>query len=278
MKRKILINLSIILIIIFSLTNVKAAKKEELIEIAENTITENVILKDSELNNYKNNITNEKDINGIKYNFDTIKKGEESKEDNIEVTKEITINDLFDTNNKNTIMNTIQKTYFYNENGVSGDINLQDIKIEIVPQGKYEKIEKLDIPFSAASQNELAVVPKVITQNGYTWNLINVDWEVDTYRTIDNTKVPTSYKGVKHYQRVGIYNYPNKYRVTAIYSGTATKVDKSYSYTLTYQKAPVPEKKIDIKKIVTIVIGAIGILVLIFVIIYKRNKDKEEKK
>lgn len=255
-------------------------------EVAENEIKidgeelEKVVkIRNSNMQSFKENLEQEIEYEGAKYTFDSLKRQEKTNNNSKDVEKEIEIDSLFDTSDKSKILNSneIAKSLLYDENNFSGDIPLKDIKITTIKMGTYQKIETLDIPFSDASQNELSNIPKEITQNGYKWNLINVDWKAEKTENIDGTLVPISYSGTKHYKRVATYNKPNKYKVTAIYEGKVENKDLEYFYTLSYKKQEEPKKQIDIKKI-AVIIGAIGILVILFAIIVARKKKKEEEK
>ena len=141
----------------------------------------------------------------------------------------------------------------------------------------------MDLDFNGYDQNELANIEKEITNGGKTWVLINVEWYIEDSKEVDGTFVPTVYEGIKHYQRVGTYPNPNKYKAKAIYEGKVTKVNPKYEYEIAYEQ--LPEEKIEVtpkqeekKSIVVpcIIIGAVGILVIIFWL-YTNKKQKERK-
>jgi len=254
----------------------------------ENIYQRTVKLTKDEEEDFLNKLNDKITINGEEFQLESKSKITEDLEKTKEVTKNIQIQTLYDTNNKNSIMNRLGQSIEYNEGGFKGNISLNNILIETVPQGSYEQLEYLDIDFIGYTQNELANVEKEITRNGYNWNLINVDWNVETTTEIDNTNVPKTYSGVKHYQRVGTYSYPDKYRVTAIYRGSADKTNPETIYQITYKKVIKEEPKVvevqeEKKEEISgeekiLFIGTIGFTIFLGIILFKNRKKLNEFK
>lgn len=254
----------------------------------ENTYQRTVKLTKDEEEDFLNKLNSKITINGEEYQLEGKNKITEDSEKTKEVTKNIQIQTLYDTNNKNSIMNRLGQSIEYNECGFKGNISLNNILIETVPQGSYEQLEYLDIDFMGYTQNELANVEKEITRNGYNWNLINVDWNVETTTEIDNTNVPKTYSGVKHYQRVGTYQYPNKYRVTAVYSGIVEKQNPESIYQITYNKVIKEEPKVEEKEEpkqekmneneAILFVGTIGFTFVLGIFLFKNRKKINEFK
>ena len=254
----------------------------------ENTYQRIVKLTKDEENDFLNKLKEKVVIGGTEYQLESKDKITEDSEKTKDVTKNIRISTLYDTNNRNIIMNRLNQSVEYNEGGFKGNIYLNDILIETVPQGSYEQIDYLDIDFMGYSQNELANVEKEITRNGVNWNLINVDWNIETTTEVDETNVPKTYSGVKHYQRVGTYSYPDKYRVTAIYRGSADKINPETIYQINYKKVIKEEPKVvevqeEKKEEISgeekiLFIGTIGFTIFLGIILFKNRKKLNEFK
>ncbi len=242
-----------------------------------------VTLKKSEETNYFKDLKSNIRFNNEDYSKAKVEKIKESTNNQKKVTKNIKKETLLDNKNKDKIKSMFNKSIYYSENGYKGKINLKDIHITEIPQGYYEKIEKLDLKFTGYSQNELAKIKKEITRNGEKWYLINVDWKSETSKIVDETNVPQTFSGVKHYERVNRYKYPSKYKATAIYEGTVKSIDPECTYKVNYnlvkKETPIKieEKQEEKSNFVTpIIIGAIGIIVILAVYIIKKNKDKNK--
>lgn len=254
----------------------------------ENIYQRTVKLTKDEEKDFLNKLNDKITINGEEFQLESKSKITEDSEKTKEVTKNIQTNTLYDTNNKNSIMRRLKQTIEYNEGGYKGNIDLYNILIETVPQGNYEQIDYLDIDFMGYTQNELATVEKEITRNGVNWNLINVDWNVETTTEIDETNVPKTYSGVKHYQRVGTYSYPDKYRITAVYTGIVEKQNPESIYQITYNKVIKEEPKIEEKEEpiqekmneneAILFVGTIGFTVVLGIILFKNRKKLNEFK
>lgn len=231
-----------------------------------------VTLRDSEKSEYEDNLENTMIVEPNKYSKENMSLISESENNTKLVTKNVEIKRLYDSNNELTIKHSLNQTFDYEDEEYKGTLNLEAISIDTVSQGYYEQIEKLDIDFKNYSQNELAKVDKTIQKNGYTWSLINVDWKADKTKVVDGTEVPLSYSGTKHYQRVGTYPNPSKYKVTAIYTGKVESKDKEYTYEINYTLVePELEPESNLNLTTPIVIGAIGLLLILLGFLTKRN-------
>lgn len=279
LKKSIFIVTLILMIILGS--NFAFATEE--IENQENTITKKITLEEKEALNYFEGLEEKIERNDKEYKKKSITKISESKDNQKQVTKEKKSEELLNSKNEQKAKENFNQTLNYEEDGFKGTLNLERIEFETIPQGYYEQIEYLDLDFNGYDQNELANIEKEITNGGKTWVLINVEWYIEDSKEVDGTFVPTVYEGIKHYQRVGTYPNPNKYKAKAIYEGTVNKINPKYEYEIVYEE--LPEEKVEEtpkqeekKSVVVpcIIIGAIGILVIIFWL-YK-NKKKEERK
>ena len=244
-----------------------------------------VTLKKSEEVNFFENIENNITFNSNEYSKSNIEKIKDSANNQKTVTKKITNEKLLDTKNKDKVKSMFNKNIDYAENGFKGKIALKDVQITTIPQGYYEKIEKLDLKFSGYSQNELAKIKKEINKNGEKWYLIDVDWKEETLKVVDGTNVPQTFSGVKHYERVKKYKYPSKYKATAIYEGEVKNIDPEYTYKISYSiiEKEEPVKKVEEKKeeaktniVAPKIIGSIGIIIILVVYIMQKNKNKKD--
>ena len=153
-------------------------------------------------------------------------------------------------------------------------------------ENTYQRIVKLTKDEENDFLNKLK--EKEITRNGVNWNLINVDWNIETTTEVDETNVPKTYSGVKHYQRVGTYSYPDKYRVTAIYRGSADKINPETIYQINYKKVIKEEPKVvevqeEKKEEISgeekiLFIGTIGFTIFLGIILFKNRKKLNEFK
>lgn len=269
---KNLIILNVICTIAILVTSNKSFALSEECYLEGNKYTKVVTLRDSEKNEYENNLENSITVESNEYSKESMLLISESENNTKLVTKNVEIKRLYDINNELKIRNSLDQTFNYEDEEYQGKLNLETISIDTVSQGYYEQIENLDIDFKNYSQNELATIDKTIQKDGYTWFLINVDWKVDKIKVVDGTEVPLSYSGTKHYQRVGTYPNPSKYKVTAVYVGEVESKDKEYTYEITYTLVkPGLESEISLNLSTPIVIGAIGLLLILLGFLTKRN-------
>ena len=275
-KSKILIY-SVLSISLLLSANTVNAYTESIPAITETGYSKTVTIKQSEEKDYFENLEDNITFENNDYSKGDIIKVSDSKSNVKTVTEEKGLDKLFNTNNKNTLKKEFDEELEYEKDGYLGTLKLKDVEIETVSQGNYEKIEYLDLDFEGYSQNDLANIDKEITRNGKTWNLIDVDWEVETTKNVDGTKVPTKYSGIMHYERVGTYPNPVKYRATAIYEGEVEAIDKESTYEINYNLIP-KEEPVEVKEEVEektnytpVLIGAIGILVILLGILSRKN-------
>lgn len=274
-KQKLIV---ILILILFLGTNFSFAINE--VDISkEDYIFKSITIEESKEKNYFRELENIIEINGKKYSKESIEKIKEDESNKRQITKELASEKLLNSNNEERAKTIFENILNYEEDGFKGSLKLEKINFETKLQGYYEKIENLDLDFSGYSQNELATIEKEITNSRKNWVLINVDWTIEETREVDETQVPVTYKGTKHYQRVGTYQKPNKYKAIAVYSGEIETNNPKYEYKISYKLIQTPEEETKIEQqeeqksyvVPELIIGAIGILVIIFVL-YKKNK------
>lgn len=245
----------------------------------QDTISQTITIEESRVKDYFKDLDNIVDVNGKKYSKESMEKIKEDESNKKEISKEIKSEELLNSTNEEKAKELFSDTLNYEESGFKGTLKLEKINFETISQGYYEQIEYLDLDFSGYNQNELATIEKEITNNKKNWVLINVDWTIEETREVDGTQVPVTYKGTKHYQRVGTYQNPNKYKAIAVYSGVVETDNPKYEYEISYKLIQEPKEETKIEEqeqksyvIPGLIIGAIGILVIIFVL-YKKNKN-----
>lgn len=246
------------------------------------------LVQSGEQNSFIENIDKEIEVFGDKYTYDSYEVTGGSTQDTIEIntTKKITSK----TKNLDSIINQLETTISYDENGYVGEyiLNTDNIQIKTNYNGFREDLIEETINYNGLSRNDLDFLPKQTIKDGITLDLLNIEWEVETTKKIGEYEVADVYTAKCYYAGKQRIDYPNTYSVTAEYTGTATKeIEAPYTYKLKYNKVPDPipevieEKKED--NILPVVGGTTGcILVVIFfltrnVTVYN-YKDGEYKK
>lgn len=273
-KKKILLfGLLFVMIISIISTSVNAYT------IVENNLMEEYqITKEEEetfLSSIEETVTTE---DGTEYTLNSLTKEED--EDNT-ITVEVTeTKNSLSTNNESTIRSLFGEEYNYSEDGYSGTLSISNISIQTVSQGTYEQIEDLDIDFTNYTMNDLNNIEKTYSYNGYTWYLIDVDWEVQDSQTIDDQEVATYYQGTIHYQTIVEYDNPYLYNVTVTYSGEVTRDNPVYNYTAIYDlveveaEVIVEEPEEDTNYMPAVIVSVVGLIlvILLFVLLNKNTK------
>lgn len=195
------------------------------------------------------------------------------------VTQTVTKEDLT-SNSESYIRETFGETYYYSdEEGYSGTLTFANYEVTTVDQGNYEQIESLDVSFTNYTMNDLNNISKTYLSSGYTWYLINVDWEVQTAENIDGMEVPIYYQGIMHYQRVATYSNPDHYNIAVTYEGDVTTDDLLYDVIVEYTKIKqeaveevIVEETEETSYIPQIIISGLAIvLIIVLFIIFSKN-------
>lgn len=166
------------------------------------------------------------------------------------VDKEIVETKTLDKSNEQYIRNQFGETKEFNDGEYKGILSISNIDIQNIKNGYYEKIDEQVLSFENYTDNDLNNIEKEIDINNVKYYLINVEWEAENTKTIDNENIPTTYKGKKIYQTVRTLANPDTYKVTVTYSGKAEKVDTIYDYKVEYEEIkeePIEEPKIEEK-------------------------------
>lgn len=289
MKKRKSIYLIFIILSIFCKCNVYAV--EQLSEQSENGIlTCKYVVKESEENEFLSSINNKNGETNIEYKLVNI--GKTDKEENKKnIVKTINKDDV-QTSNKDEIRNMVSEIIQYDENGYFGNLPIDTVDVEIIENGQYEEIEKLDITFENEECNDLNQIDKEIIKDGKTYYLVGVDWQDEETREVQGSVIPVSYKGTKHYETVVEKDNPSTYNAIIKYSGEVELKDKFYQYEVMYEEIEIEEEqekedivieeeqeiieeeKNDNYIVPIVVISGIGIVIITFLILTKRKENK----
>jgi hypothetical protein len=236
------------------------------------------LVQEDEKDTFIENLDKEIEVFGGKYTFDsyTFEGGTTTDTIDISTTKKITS----ETNNLNSIINQLGKTIHYEKDGYIGEykLNTEDIQIKTNYNGFREDLIEETINYTGLERNDLDFIPKQIEKDGLTLDLLNVEWEVETTKMIDEYEVADLYTAKCYYAGKQRVNYPNTYSVTAEYTGTATKeISTPYTYTVKYNKVeeeiPTVTPEVVEKKENNIIPIASGTSVIILVILFFISKN-----
>lgn len=176
------------------------------------------------------------------------------------IQKQTTETKELDSNSKQYLEECFEDTIQYEDENFKGELKLVDYNIETISNGFVESIDSKEIVLSSMPTNDLSQVEKTRKINGRDYVLINVKWESEENREIDNTLVPKQYKGIALYQAVIRTDNPSTYKVSANYVGEVEAKEQFSNYIITYKLKEQPKEANNI--VTSIVIVAGGIIVL----------------
>ena len=149
------------------------------------------LVQSGEQNSFIENIDKEIEVFGDKYTYDSYEVTGGSTLDTIEIntTKKITSK----TKNLDSIINQLETTISYDENGYVGEyiLNTDNIQIKTNYNGFREDLIEETINYNGLSRNDLDFLPKQTIKDGITLDLLNIEWEVET------TKKIGEYEGIR---------------------------------------------------------------------------------
>lgn len=203
------------------------------------------------------------------------------KEDKIEkltrdilTTKTITTN----TNNKAKISEELPQTIEYNQDGYVGtyELNTNNLDIKSHYNGYSEYLIEENRQYKDLQRNDLDFIPKQITKNGITLDLLKTDWQVQETKQLGETEVADKYTANCYYAGKIKRDNPYTYTVTATYSGTAEKTEeKPYIYTVYYEMQEIQEPIQEDSKInIMPILGGSGAGIIIAVFFFTRKNAK----
>lgn len=196
---------------------------------------------------------------------------EEKIEAEKKIQKQTTASKELSSNSKQYLDEHFENKIQYEDEIFKGELQLVGYNIETINNGFKERIDSKEIPLSNMPTNDLSQVDKTKMINGREYVLINVHWESEENKEIDNTLVPKQYKGIALYQCVIRENNPNTYKVSANYMGEVEAKEQFSNYVITYKLKEQPKQENN-NFVTSIVIIAGGIIVLgILVFLLKPN-------
>ena len=225
-------------------------------------------VEQAEEKDFIKNIEQEITIDNIKYiyadtkieNQDTI----ESRE--INTTKTCVIN----TNNREKIIETLGESIEYNEDGFIGTYILDEntINIKTHNNGYYDRLIDKTVEYTELPKNDLDYVPKQITYEGKTLDLLSTKWDETATKKIGDATVGAEYKAICYYATKERIYRPNTYTITAKYTGVAEKnVLKPLKITISYKEVKKTEEPQELKEkdndVIPVLGGTSGIIIFL---------------
>lgn len=213
-----------------------------------------------------NELQHEITINEIKYTYvdKKIENQDTIERKDIKTTKKCVLN----TNNKEKIIETLGTYIDYNEDGYIGTYILDVNSINIVTHnnGYYDKLIDKTVEYNELSKNDLDYIPKQITYNNKTLDLLSTKWEETATEKIGDATVGSKYKAICYYATKERVYRPNTYTITANYVGTVEKtVVNPLKITISYKE----EKNIidDVEEkdnnVIPIIEGTSGVIMFL---------------
>lgn len=164
---------------------------------------------------------------GWRYTITDITKKETASADVRDHTETVTLNT--DTKEMEVILRQLAKTMeFTSEDGYAGilDLNVASIKVETAGTKTTSYEMKVTREYPHLSTNDTELVPKTVTENGKTYKLASVDWQVGNYSTVDYDRIPDYYTAYATYTATGSSTKVTGYTTTVEYVGTLSKLNQ----------------------------------------------------
>ncbi len=268
--------------IILTITNCYAATLENETQKQENNIIYKIrtyVVSKSEEQNFINSIENSITIDGNTYNLKNMEKDilESTETISIETIKTITTK----SKNKADILNKLPTSLEYNENGFKGEYRLNEdsLKIKTNYNGFTEYLVEENVKYTDLERNDLDYIPKQITKDNMTLDLLDTTWEVQSTKMLGTTEVPDKYIANCRYATKTRKDNPYTYTITATYNGTADKTEENtYEYLLTYQYVePKATEEKSIINYIPIIAGSSSAIIIIVVFFIRKKKKQEVK-
>lgn len=160
------------------------------------------------------------------------------------------------------------------EDGYQGTVYLVPDSIEAKAKDYQNKTVCLQESRSYynLSGQDLAYVPKSITEDGDVYQLKDVSWQSINTADVDGYRIPDRFTAVAQYEANVKKTYVTNYEITARYSGIVSKdVVEAMKYTVVFEKA----SGFFLSKAVCILgsVFLIGLLAAAFIVAIKRFKE-----
>lgn len=265
--------------ILLTVTNCFAATLENETQKQENNTIYKIktyVVSKSEEQDFIDSIENSITIDNNTYTLKNMEKDilESTETISIETTKTIATK----SKNKADILNELPTSLEYNENGFKGEYHLNEdsLKIKTNYNGFTEYLIEENIKYTDLEKNDLDYIPKQITKDNMTLDLLDTTWEVQSTKMLGNTEVPDKYIANCYYAIKNGKDNPYTYTVTATYNGTADKTEENtYQYTVTYQFEQEQAKATEEKSIINyipIIAGSSSAIIIIVVFFIRKKK------
>lgn len=230
-------------------------------------LTKTYQILESDSKNFIDTLEKELEIDGVKYSFVEFTSEGGNTTDTIQIDTSKTITTR--TNNIQSIIEQLGEVIDYEQDGYIGEyvLDTQNINIKTNYNGFREDLIEETINYTNLERNDLDFIPKQTIKNGYTLDLLSVEWEVENTQMIGVYEVANTYTAKCYYAGKQRIDYPNTYTVTAKYSGTADKITENpITYNVKYKKVeqPIQEVKEETQNnIIPITTGTTGIILII---------------
>ena len=131
------------------------------------------------------------------------------------------------TNDLATVLRLLSPTMEHvSDDGYFGVLSLDISSIDIVSDGTRTTSHTATTTreFPHLSSPDTSLVPRTVTDDGRTYNLVNVEWRSQSSTAIDYTQVTTTFTAVATYSRNATRSSTIGYTTTATYRGQVSRV------------------------------------------------------
>lgn len=162
--------------------------------------------------------------------------------DTKEVSKTVTAS--AQSSEKDKLLATVEQVLDYEQDGYSGQLQLDASAISIEEAGRssYSYTLQETREYDALDRNDAAYIDKTMQKNGATLELESVDWQVMGTTPVDGTLVPNMYKAVATYSGRATGSKASGYTATLVYRGEVVKTTPGQQQvSVIYRGGPIPD-------------------------------------
>ena len=115
---------------------------------------------------------------------------------------------------------------FTTDDGLTGvlTLKLDTVNVEVSGYGSSTRAVSVTRSYPNLSGQDTSYIPKEITDNGRTLELVTIDWQTDNTANEDGYAVADRYTAIATYTGTATSSYIKGYIVTADYSGTVSRI------------------------------------------------------
>lgn len=262
LSKKILILTSIIMILLANLSICFASN-----DVARIEKTYTVDYKNSE--EFYNSIDKAIIENKTGYELENIDRVDNFK--TLTVEKEIIEKKATNTNDLEQVIEIFNTTKDFEEDGYTGTLIRDNSSLKVEVKDSYQEEYKVYLQrnYNNVASNELNNIPKVITENGTTYYLIDPVWNIAKVETISDNEVPVEYNGIMYYEGIKTKTIVTSYLATIRYNGTLEKqVPDTTTFTVQYKEVK------EYGYIVSAILGTTGIMFVSGIILFNLKNVK----